>query len=211
MSKQQDKMRVTDQAFLPTVSAVLLAAGMSQRMGAANKLLLEIDGSPMVQRTAKNILDSGVGELVAVLGHHSQAVADALCALPCRTVDNPQYQDGQMTSVHVGLTAVSPDAKAVMICLADQPLLAAEDYRAFLLAAMAISAGKIAVPTVNGERGNPILLPANLKDEVLEQDMKFGPRNLIRDNPDLVAWVAMQSPYFVRDIDTPEAYQTLIA
>ena len=116
-----------------------------------------------------------------------------------------------MTSVHAGLAAVSPDAKAVMICLADQPLLAAEDYRAFLLAAMAIPVGKIAVPMVNGERGNPILLPANLKEEVLEQDLKFGPRDLIRDNPDLVACVEMQSPYFVRDIDTPEAYQTLTA
>ena len=202
---------MTGQAFFPAVSAVLLAAGMSQRMGDANKLLLEIDGSPMVRKTARNILDSGVGELVAVLGHHRQAVADALSTLPCRTVDNPQYQDGRMTSVHAGLAAVSPDAKAVMICLADQPLLAAADYRAFLLAAMAVPAGKIAVPTVNGERGNPILLPANLKDEVLEQDLKFGPRNLIRDNPDLVAWVEMQSPYFVRDIDTPEAYQTLTA
>lgn len=211
MSKQRVKMRVNDQALLAEVSAVLLAAGMSQRMGAANKLLLEIGGSPMVHRTAKNILDSGVGELVAVLGYHRQAVADALSALPCRTVDNPQYQDGRMTSVHAGLAAISPDAKAVMICLADQPLLAAEDYRAFLLAAMAVPAGKIAVPTVNGERGNPILLPANLKDEVLEQDLKFGPRNLIRDNPDLVAWVDMKSPYFVRDIDTPEAYQTLTA
>lgn len=200
---------MTDQAFLAEVSAVLLAAGMSQRMGDANKLLLEIDGSPMVRRTARNILDSGVGELVAVLGHQRQAVADALSALPCRTVDNPQYQDGQMTSVHAGLAAVSPDAKAVMICLADQPLLAAEDYRAFLLAAMAVPAGKIVVPTVNGERGNPILLPANLKDQVLGQDLKFGCRHLIRDNPDLVACMDMQSPYFVRDIDTPEAYQTL--
>ncbi len=116
-----------------------------------------------------------------------------------------------MTSVHAGLAAVSPDAKAVMICLADQPLLAAADYRAFLLAAMALEAGKIAVPTVNGERGNPVLLPANLKDEVLEQDLKFGPRNLMRDNPDLVVCVEVQSPYFVRDIDTPEAYQTLRA
>ncbi len=202
---------MTEQAFFPAVSAVLLAAGMSQRMGDANKLLLEIDGSPMVRRTAKNILDSGVGELVAVLGHQRQAVADALSALPCRTVDNPQYQDGRMTSVHAGLAAVSPDAKAVMICLADQPLLAAEDYRAFLLAAMAIPAGKIAVPTVNGERGKPVLLPANLKDQVVEQDLKFGPRNLMRDNPDLVVCVEVQSPYFVRDIDTPEAYQTLTA
>ena len=111
MSKQRVKMRVNDQALLAAVSAVLLAAGMSQRMGAANKLLLEIGGSPMVHRTAKNILDSGVGELVAVLGYHRQAVADALSALPCRTVDNPQYQDGRMTSVHAGLAAVSPMPK----------------------------------------------------------------------------------------------------
>ncbi|MCH8237259.1 MAG: nucleotidyltransferase family protein [Proteobacteria bacterium] len=202
---------MTDQAFLAGVSAVLLAAGMSKRMGDENKLLLEIDGSSMVRRTAENILEGGVGELVVVLGHHRQAVADALSGLPCRTVDNPQYQDGKVTSVHTGLAAVSPDAESVMICLADQPLLAAEDYRAFLLAAMALEAGKIAVPMVKGNRGNPVFLPANLKDEVLGRGLKFGCRNLMRDHPDLVVWVEMESPYFVRDIDTPEAYQTLTA
>lgn len=202
---------MTDKAFFPAVSAILLAAGMSQRMGDENKLLLEIDGSPMVRRTASNIIAGGVGELVVVLGHHRQDIADAISGLPCRTVDNPQYQDGKVTSVHAGLAAVSPDAKAVMICLADQPLLAAADYRAFLLSAMALEPGKIAVPMVKGERGNPVFLPANLKDEVLGRGLKFGCRNLMRDNPDLVVWVEMESPYFVRDIDTPEAYQTLTA
>lgn len=197
-------------AFFTDVSAVLLAAGMSQRMGDANKLLLEFDGSPMVRRTAENILDTGVKELIIVLGHQRQAVADALSALPCRTVVNPRYQEGRTTSDRTGLAVVSPDAKAVMICCGDQPLLAAGDYRAFLLAAMEIPAGKLAVPTVNGEGGNPILLPANLKDEVLERDVKFGPLDM-QGNPDLVVCVEMQSPNFILDIDTPEAYQSLTA
>ncbi len=192
----------------PALSAILLAAGMSKRMGDINKLLLDVDGMPMVHRTAAAVLASGVLELVVVLGHDREAVTDALHDLPCKIIHNPDYAGGQMTSVRVGLAAVSDDAEAVMICLADQPLLSPDDYRHLALAFMSVCPGQIAVPTVDGERGNPIILPAHLKNEILDREMRFGCRNLIQSNPALVAAVEMKSSNFICDIDTPEAYRT---
>ena len=198
-------------APLSRVSAVLLAAGKSRRMGGANKLLLEVGGEPMVRRTAEAILVSGVRGLVVVLGHDRDAVAEALRGLACECVDNSHYPDGQMTSVHVELAAVPPGAEAVMICLADQPMLSPQDYRDLAAASATLPRDRIAVPVVKGERGNPFVLPAGLKDEVLRRGTRFGCRNLIRDNPALAVPVEMQNPCFVRDVDTPEAYRACIA
>ena len=200
-----------DEATPRGISAVLLAAGLSERMVDANKLLLEIGGVPMVRRTAEAILGCGVSELVVVLGHDRERVAEALRGLPCTCVFNGRYTDEQMTSVHAGLAAVSPDSDAVMVCLADQPLLLPEDYRSLILASASLPRGRIAVPTVKGERGNPIIFPAVLKDEIMERGVAFGCRNLIRDNPALVAPVEMHNPNFIRDIDTRDAYQAIIA
>lgn len=193
------------------ISAVLLAAGLSERMAGANKLLLKVEGAPMVCRTAEAILGCGVSELVVVLGHDRERIAEAVRGLPCTCVFNARYADGQMTSVRAGLAAISRDSDAVMVCLADQPLLSPEDYRSLILASASIARGRIAVPTVKGQRGNPIILPAALKDEVLERGVAFGCRNLIRDNPALVAPVEMHNPNFIRDIDTREAYRAIIA
>ncbi len=202
---------MTDEATPRGIAAVLLAAGLSERMVDANKLLLEVGGVPMVRRTAEAILGCGVCELVVVLGHDCERVAEALRGLSCTCVFNGRYTDGQMTSVHAGLAAVSPGSDAVMICLADQPLLSPEDYRSLIAASASLTRGQVAVPTVKGERGNPIIFPAFLKDEILERGMTFGCRNLIRDNPALVAPIEMNNPNFIRDIDTREAYQAIIA
>ena len=189
----------------PVVSAVLLCAGASRRMGDVNKLLVPIEGAPMVRRAAAAILGSGVAELVAVLGHDRDAVAAALEGLSLQTVNNPDHRDGQVTSVRAGLAAVSPGSDAVMMCLADQPLLAAGDYRRLIAAFAELPPGRICVPTHEGDRGNPVILPAALKAEVLSREMKFGCRDLIKDNPGLVAHVEMKNPGFLTDIDTPAA------
>ena len=200
---------MSDQA--PVVSAVLLAAGASRRMGDVNKLLVPIEGVPMVRRAAAAILDSGVAELVAVLGHERDAVAAALDGLSLSIVHNADHADGQVTSVRAGLAAVSPGSDAHMMCLADQPLLEAGDYRRLIAAFAALPPGMICVPTHEGDRGNPVILPAALKDQVLSRGVKFGCRNLIGDNPGLVAPVEMENPAFVIDIDTPEALAAHLA
>ncbi len=189
---------------------MLLAAGQSRRMGADNKLLLPIDGEAVVRRVARRLLASGVAEVVAVLGHEADLVARALDGLALRAVVNPAWREGQMTSVHAGLAALSAPVDGIMICLADQPFLDAGDYSALIEAFAREGDKSIVVPTHGGRRGNPIVLAAAHRDEILARGADLGCKRFIARNPDLVATVEFETDGFVRDIDTPADYRETV-
>lgn len=102
------------------VAAIVLAAGTSSRMG-RNKLLLELDGEPLLRRTVRRALDAGLEPVVVVLGHQAERTAAALDGLPCRTVVNELYADGTGSSLRTGVAALPEDAPAAVSLLADMP------------------------------------------------------------------------------------------
>ena len=169
---------------LASISAVLLAAGESRRMGAVNKLLLEIEGEPMLRRAARALAGSGVGEIVAVLGHEHLAVGACLDGLRVRTVINPDYRAGQMSSVRAGVAALKSAADGIMVCLADQPFLEAADIDALIEAFSERTTGSILVPMLGAARGNPVIFAACHREELLDGGMNFGCRRLIARHPD---------------------------
>ena len=189
---------------------MLLAAGQSRRMGADNKLLLPIDGEKVVRRVARQLLACGLAEIVVVLGFEADLVARALDGLALRAVVNPDYREGQMTSVHAGLAALSAPVDGIMICLADQPSLDAGDYRALIEAFAREGDKSVVVPTHGGRRGNPIVLAAAHRDEILARGANLGCKRFIANNPDLVATVEFETDGFVRDIDTPADYRETV-
>ncbi len=176
-------------------------------MGAENKLLLPIDGEPVVRRVARRLMDAGLEDIVVVLGHQADLVSGALDGLAIRTVINPDYRDGQMTSVHAGLAALSAPVDGIMICLADQPFLEARDYLALVEAFAREGEKSIVVPTHGDRRGNPIVFSAAHREEILARGANLGCKQFIARNPDLVATVEFGSDAFVRDIDTPADYR----
>ena len=188
------------------VGAILLAAGQSRRMGAANKLLLGIDGEPMVRRAARALLDSRAEEVVAVLGHQSAAVGEALAGLPVRIVLNAAFREGQMTSVRCGLEALSDYHAGILVALADQPSLTAADLNFLIDAFLSGDREKILVPVRGDLRGNPIVLAAHHCDEFAGRDLNFGCRNLIARNPQAVRTVEPPNDRFFKDVDTPDDY-----
>ena len=109
------------------IVAILLAAGRSQRMGGRNKLLMDVEGQPMVRRVAATLLASRVEQVIAVLGHDRALVAAALAGLPLRIVVNAQHGSGQMSSVRAGIAAIADDPAAIVVALADQPALRPAD------------------------------------------------------------------------------------
>lgn len=102
------------------VAAIVLAAGMSTRMG-RNKLLLDLDGEPLLRRVVRRSLDAGLEPVVVVLGHDAERTAAALDGLPCRTVVNGDYREGTGTSLKTGLAALPAGTPAVVSLLADMP------------------------------------------------------------------------------------------
>lgn len=192
------------------VSAVLLAAGESRRMGATNKLSLSVDGEPLLRRTALEMLASRLGEIVVVLGHQPEVARDLLQGLPLTLVDNPHYREGQMTSVHCGLANLSRPAAGVMICLADQPRLERDDID-FLVDAYHHRCDRpVLVPTFAGQRGNPIILSYAQRGAILAGKRNLGCRRLIETHPELVWPCPVDSDHFTVDVDTPEDYTSLV-
>jgi molybdenum cofactor cytidylyltransferase len=187
-------------------TAILLAAGRSTRMGARNKLLLEVGRQPMVRRVAETLLESSVCEVIAVLGHEHMAVAKALAGLPLRSVVNPDHAAGQMGSVRVGIEAIDRDPAAIVVALADQPALEPADIDFLIDAFMALPEPRILVPMRGRQRGNPIVLPGAARQSLLDGGFNFGCRNLIERHPEAVARIEAPNLHYLQDIDTPAAY-----
>ena len=195
---------------MSTVSAILLAAGESRRMSGINKLMLAVEGEPLLRHTAKTLLDSRLGEVVVVLGHQAEEVRILLHDLELCTVVNSHYREGQMSSVHCGLEALTRPCDGVMICLTDQPLLTAQDIDV-LIDAFGRHGGSIIVPTYQGRRGNPIVFANAHRAEILGGGRNLGCKRLIERYPDLVRTVEMDTDHVVFDLDTPEDYASLQA
>lgn len=192
------------------ISAVVLAAGESLRMGAQNKLRLSVEGEPLLRKTMRTLLASRLTEIVVVLGHEAEQSRELLTELPVTVVVNEHYQQGQMSSVHAGMKALSADCDGIMVCLSDQPLLESADINALIEAFAQRSHGSVLVPTYQGQRGNPIVMAYQHRQAILSGDRNLGCKRLIEKNPQLVCSVEMDNEHFVFDVDTPEDYAELV-
>ncbi|WP_142859083.1 nucleotidyltransferase family protein [Salinigranum halophilum] len=139
----------------PRVAGVLLAAGTSSRFGDANKLLATYEGTPLVRHAAETLVEAGLAPLVAVVGYQRDRVTAALSGLPFTVVENPQYDEGQATSVRRGVEALDPDVDAVVFALGDMPAVAPESVRALVDVYRTESWTALAA-AYEGERGNPV-------------------------------------------------------
>jgi molybdenum cofactor cytidylyltransferase len=194
-----------------TFSAVVLAAGLSSRMQGQHKLLLPVDGQPAVRRTVSALAAAGPEEIVVVTGFRGRAVMEALVDLPVTFQSNPRYEEGQMTSVAAGVAALRAPCSVVLVCLADQVLLEAADYRELIDAFAAMSSGSILIPVFNGQRGNPVAFSASYAAEVISGHVNPGCRKLIAEHPDEVFIHEAAHDRFVIDMDTPEDYAVILA
>jgi molybdenum cofactor cytidylyltransferase len=101
------------------VGAVVLAAGASRRMGGVNKLLLPVDGEPMVRRTVRRIIEAGASPVVVVTGHEPELVREALDGLACLFAENSDFTGPTSGSLHAGLRAMPDAVDASVVMLAD--------------------------------------------------------------------------------------------
>jgi molybdenum cofactor cytidylyltransferase len=191
-----------------TVGAVLLAAGAGARLGGRPKALLELGGVPLILRQLIALSGAGVDEVVVVLGHHADAVEAAVRAFPITLVHNPSPDDGQASSVRTGLRALSPRIDAVIVALADQPLIDAQDMVALIGAYKKRPEGTaMVVPRFAGEPGNPVIFDAALREAWLDGSANLACRQWRQANPERVHWLDTDNRRYKVDIDTPEDLQ----
>src|SRR6185369_16856646 len=193
-----------------TVGAVLLAAGAGSRLGGKPKPLLELGGVPLILRQLIALSGSGVDEVAVVLGHHADAVEAAIRQFPITLVRNPAPDEGQASSVRIGLQALSPRLDAVIVALADQPLIDVQDITALIGAFKKRGDAAMVVPRVHvdddhaGEPGNPVIFDAALREEWLRGEADLACRRWRAEHPQHIRWFDTDNTRYRLDIDTPE-------
>lgn len=193
-------------------SAVVLAAGQSLRMGGGNKLLLPVLGEPLVRRTVRTVLRSGVQETVVVTGHQGCEVMQAVLDLPVTVQPNLRYEEGQMQSVAAGVAALTRATDAILVCPGDMPLLGVDDLLALMAAYVAhAEASSIVIPRFLGERGNPIVFAAAYAPEVAAGRRLVGCRKLAREYPEETWYFEAEHDRYTTDLDSPADYERLLA
>jgi molybdenum cofactor cytidylyltransferase len=187
------------------IASILLAAGASRRMGSGlNKLLIEVDGIPLVRRLVDRIRRVVDGPMVVVTGHEARQVSAALDGISLHIVFNPKWESGMGSSLAVGARTLDGPREigGLLVCLGDLPSLVSEDIGEVVSAFRRVGGERVTVPEFEGRRGHPVLFPWKFRDALSELKGDQGARGLIQASDPLV--VETVGPGVCRDLDQPE-------
>ena len=192
-------------AYQKNISGILLAAGLSTRMGAP-KQLLPFGESTIVETVVDNMLGAKFDEVIVVVGHRAEEIQTQLGTRPIKTVFNPDYRDGMLTSAQAGIRALeTSDAFALM--LVDQPFITSALIDQVIDAYVHTEKG-IALPSYNYKRGHPVIFDQKYARDILaltpESD---GVRTLFKAYGDDIHYVTVETDNVLRDIDYREDYE----
>ena len=192
----------------------MLAAGKSSRMGRP-KALLPVDGAgggdTFLTRIVRTFAAASVEDIVVVVGHDADAIVASLSEfdLTVRVVENPDYEQGQLSSLLAGLRVVDrPGVVAALVTLVDVPLVGAATVRAVVERYRQTHA-PVVRPVRGDEHGHPVLVDRSLFDAIRRSDPSQGAKPVIRANVSTAGDVDVDDPGAFADFDTPEDYSKL--
>jgi molybdenum cofactor cytidylyltransferase len=191
------------------IHAVVLAAGLSSRMG-SQKVVLPYGGSTVVGHIADELLAGAVDSVLVVVGHEAERVREALGDRRVTVVENPDYRAGMLSSVRCGLRALPDGCEAVLLALGDQPAVTSELVDEMIRSHTATGKG-IVVPVCDGKRGHPLLFSIRYRDEVLSRFDDVGLRGLLGAHPGDVFELTTPNSAILSDMDRPEDYERALA
>ncbi len=179
-------------------------------MGHRPKSLLEVAGVPLIRRQVQVLVDAGVDNVVLVLGHYADRIAQAVTPYQVTLVLNPDPDAGQESSLRCGLRALAPDTDAVLVLLADQPLIEAQDIQDLIAAYTQRPAPtQLVRPVVDGLPGNPVMFSRSVAQEILASPPTIGGRQWQQQNPERVYRWPSANGHYRADVDSPEDLQAL--
>ncbi|MGA6926320.1 MAG: DVU_1551 family NTP transferase, partial [Desulfosarcina sp.] len=191
----------------PEISAIILSAGFSRRMGAF-KPLMKLGGRTVLDRVVSLYRQAGVTDIRVVTGFRSEAIRSALGSQPLTVVPNPEYQEGMFASVKAGVRTLGSDVRFFFVHPVDIPLVRPHTLRT-LMDASEGGASMVVYPCFDGQRGHPPLIRAGLKDAVVSHDGSGGLRCLLERNDATARQVALADEGVLMDLDTPDDFQRL--
>ncbi len=188
----------------PRIAGIVLAAGLSSRMG-SNKLLAEIDGKPLIRRSVEQALASSLDPVIVVTGNIEAEVQKALGGLNIQFQNNPDFSKGLSSSLKYGLSGLPPDCDGALILLGDMPDVAPTLIDRLIAAFDPGDDRAICVATRHGKRGNPVLWARRFFPEMTALEGDIGAKHLMSVHDELVWEVEAEDDGPLIDIDTPEA------
>ncbi len=189
------------------VSAIVLAAGLSERMGMVNKLLLPYKGKTVITRVVENILKAGLEEVIVVTGHEEEKLRTALQDMAVLFVQNPHYLTGMTSSIQEGIRLAK--GNGYMICLSDMVLISTDEYAKLKNSfekQLSIDDKCICLPVYKEVKGNPVIFSSWYKAAILGHEAKEGCKEIVNSNKRNNFLVVMSTPHVLKDIDYPEDY-----
>ena len=187
------------------ICAIVLAAGLSSRMG-VQKLLLPFGGKTVIAHIVDQLLASTVDEVHVVVGHQAERISGELSGRAVSIVNNPNYKSGMLSSVRCGLQNLPEKCRAVLVVLGDQPSITTELIDQ-MLQSFAATEKSILVPLYKGKRGHPILFSSLYRDEILKRHGDVGLRGLLYGHSDDIFELAVSTASVLCDMDCPEDYR----
>jgi molybdenum cofactor cytidylyltransferase len=192
------------------ISAIVLAAGLSTRMGDNNKLLLPYKNKTIIENTVHSINSSSIKEIIIVLGKDYEKIIPLIQHLPVHIELNENFSAGLTSSIQAGI--LKANGSAYMFCLADMVLITSEEYtficsefeKAFLSDPKVIG-----VPVYEGKKGNPVVFSSFYKDSITNHIAIDGCKEIVQMNQQHVFNISMKSDHILRDVDTMADYEKL--
>jgi len=188
-------------AFRPP-TGIVLAAGLSTRMGQAKQLLPLGEGRTVLQVVVEQVR-SQLESVIVVVGHRAAEVTASLADFGVECVYNREYSQGMLSSVQCGVRAARGDA-GYLVCLGDQPGIRAGVIQQILAAAKGGSG--IVIPCHGGRRGHPVYVRQTYADEILGLMGGAGLKAVTRGHPEDTVELEVAAPEILVDMDTPDDY-----
>jgi molybdenum cofactor cytidylyltransferase len=188
------------------ITAVVLAAGQSSRMGAP-KQLLPWGKTTVLGQTIENLQRSLVNEVVVISGFQAEAVREVAARYGAKTLVNDDFEDGGMiSSVRTALRALPENREAILVMLADQPMIEPATID-ILIKAWLGNQGELIAPVFNGRRGNPVIFGRRYFDELFAVSRGADPREVLKRRADEIEMVDVDSETILHDLDRLEDYE----
>lgn len=184
------------------ITGIIMASGFSKRMG-KDKLLLNINGETLLERVIKAVKGSNIDEIIMTYRNHDvKTIGDKY---NLNVIYNSNAEEGQSSSIKVGINAAKPYTDGYMFFVADQPFLTSDIINK-IIDIFNRNNSMIVMPLYKDKKGNPVVFPSYLKEELLMLNGDVGGREVIMGNLDRVKYIKIDNFSAGQDIDTWDEY-----
>ncbi|MEM7046759.1 MAG: nucleotidyltransferase family protein [Pseudomonadota bacterium] len=188
-----------------TPIALILAAGLSRRMGRDHKLLLRQKGMTIIERTTCAFIQAGFEDITVITGYGHEQIESCLAKMPVHFIYNADYREGMATSIRAGMHSVTGDFS---ICPGDLPWLQSTTVRTLKCAWQArdLTRHRVLIPVFEQQFGHPVFFAQDLAPSLHALRGDVGARNLLRAlvDSDHALLLEVEDPGILRDVDTPQ-------